>query len=224
MDFPRGIDKLLKSAHQKILNLILNVKAKKSSSLKGVWTLVRLDRIFEELVQIRLRLDDIENMISSWHPQPIRISESKLLSLPDNLRKTYLVVASKGECNATQVSNLTARSRAIESSYLNQLVRMGWLAKRRNSKTLNFRALSSFIEKHELVSTSVPVPLQTRAIQVLTSRPIRTKETWSAMPSRLPRKLRFLFSYYWKNPKCARTTKPFTLKRMIDWKSKKARV
>jgi len=139
--------------------------------------LVRLDRIFEELVQIRLRLDDLENMISNWHPQPIHISESKLLSLPDNLRKTYLVVASKGECNATQVSNTTARSRAIESSYLNQLVRMGWLAKRRNSKTLNFHALSSFIEKQKLLPTSVPAPLQTRAIQVLTSHSARTKET-----------------------------------------------
>jgi len=96
-------------------------------------------------------------MISNWHPQPIRISESKLLSLPDNLRKTYLVVASKGECSATQVSNLTARSRAIESSYLNQLTRMGWLTKHRNSKTLNFRPLQSQIQKHEPIQASIPL-------------------------------------------------------------------
>jgi len=120
--------------------------------------LVRLDRILEELQSIRHRLDDIEKMFSNWNPQPLHISESKLLSLPDNLRKTYLVVASEGECHATQVSNQTGRSRAIESSYLNQLVRMGWLTKRRNSKTLNFRTLSSSIEKHELIQTSALLP------------------------------------------------------------------
>jgi len=106
-------------------------------------------------MNIRQRLDEIENMFSKWHPQPLNISESKLLSLPDNLRKTYLVVASKGECSATQVSNLTGRSRAIESSYLNQLVRMGWLTKRRNSKTLNFNTLASSIEKRERVQTNI---------------------------------------------------------------------
>jgi len=116
--------------------------------------LVRLDRIFQELMAIRHRLDDIENMFSNWHPQTINISESKLFHLPDNLRKTYMVVASKGECSATQVSNLTGRSRAIESSYLNQLVRMGWLSKRRNSKTLNFCTLLSRIQKHESIQTS----------------------------------------------------------------------
>lgn len=92
-------------------------------------------------MQIRHRLDDIENTFSNWHPQPLKVSESKLLSLPDNLRRTYIVIASKGECDATQVSNLTGRARALESSYLNQLCRMGWLIKRRNSKTIHFRSV-----------------------------------------------------------------------------------
>jgi hypothetical protein len=112
---------------------------------------VRLDRIFQELQAIRNRLDDIESMISNWHPQPLNIPEQKLLSLPDNLRKSYLVVVSKGECCATEVSNLTGRSRALESSYLNQLVRMGWLAKRRNEKILNFRTITVPIETYELL-------------------------------------------------------------------------
>ncbi len=123
--------------------------------------MVRLDRIFEELLDIRHRLDDIERMFSSQRPQPLNVSESMLLSLPDNLRKTYLIVASEGESSATRVSDLTGRSRAIESSYLNQLVRMGWLTKRRNSKTLHFRTLSGSKEKHELIKTGVL--LQTRA-------------------------------------------------------------
>jgi hypothetical protein len=40
------------------------------------------------------------------------------------------------------VSNLTGRSRAVESNYLNQLARMGWLNKRRVSKTVYFRPVS----------------------------------------------------------------------------------
>jgi len=114
---------------------------------------VKLDRIFQELLDIRHRLDDIERMFSNWHPQPLRVSESELLSLPDNLRKTYLIVTSEGECCASRVSALTGRSRAIESSYLNQLVRMGWLTKRRSSKTLQFKAFSHSQEESGLVST-----------------------------------------------------------------------
>ena len=123
--------------------------------------MVRLDRIFQELVDIRHRLDVIERMFSSQRPQSLNVSESMLLSLPDNLRKTYLVVASEGECSATRVSDLSGRSRAIESSYLNQLVRMGWLMKRRSSKTLQFRMISRLKGERELIQTGVL--LQTRA-------------------------------------------------------------
>jgi hypothetical protein len=91
---------------------------------------------------IRFRLDDLENNIARWNPQPVEISESKLISLPDHLRRTYMVVVSKGECSAITVSNLTGRCRAIESNYLNQLARMGWLNKRRVSKMTHFRPVS----------------------------------------------------------------------------------
>lgn len=111
------------------------------------------DRIFQEIQQIRYRLDDIETVLSKWNIPSLEISESKLLSLPDNLRKTYLIVASKGECNATQVSDLTGRSRPIESCYLNQLVRMGWLTKHRNSKTIIFCLISENVLKERTRST-----------------------------------------------------------------------
>ncbi|MCW4003169.1 MAG: hypothetical protein NWE95_04560 [Candidatus Bathyarchaeota archaeon] len=88
---------------------------------------------------MRKRLDDIEKSFSNLNPPQIQIPESELISLPDHLRKTYVVVAAKGECDAVQVSNLTGRCRAIESNYLNQLSRMGWLKKRRISKAVHFR-------------------------------------------------------------------------------------
>jgi trehalose-phosphatase len=100
------------------------------------------ERILREMQEIRYRLDEIENSISSWNPRPLKIPESELFSLPDNLRKTYMIVASKGESTATEVSNLTGRCRSIESNYLNQLVRIGWLTRRRNSKSICFRPAS----------------------------------------------------------------------------------
>lgn len=101
-----------------------------------------LDSIFKEMMNIRQRLDGIENSFSGWKPQPVDLLESELIALPDHLRKTYMAVSSKGECDAAQVSNRTGRCRAIESNYLNQLSRMGWLNKRRVSKTVHFRLMS----------------------------------------------------------------------------------
>ena len=101
-----------------------------------------LDRIFQEMMNIRYRLDDIENAFSNWNPQPLEVPDTELLQLPDHLRMTYMTVASRGESNATLVSNLTGRCRAVESNYLNQLARMGWLNKRRVSKTIHFRPVS----------------------------------------------------------------------------------
>ena len=101
-----------------------------------------LEQIFKEMMNVRQRLDNIENNFSGWNPQPLQVPESSLMALPDHLRKTYVAVATKGECAAVQVSNQTGRTRAIESSYLNQLLRMGWLSKRRISKTVNFRPIA----------------------------------------------------------------------------------
>ena len=105
------------------------------------------DRIFQEMQQMRYRLDDIESEFSKWDPQPLKITESKLFSLPDHLRKTFMAVSSRGECDATEVSNLSGRCRAIESNYLNQLVRMGWLTKQRDSRTINFSVVPEEVLK-----------------------------------------------------------------------------
>lgn len=88
---------------------------------------------------MRIKLDDIEKSFSNLNPPQIQIPQSEFISLPDHLRKTYIIVASKGECDAAKVSNQTGRCRAIESNYLNQLSRMGWLNKRRINRSVNFR-------------------------------------------------------------------------------------
>jgi len=136
---------MLKNHSQKTLNyestslepIELIGKERKSMVRRSVF-----DQIFREMRKIRYRLDDIERSFSGWNPMPMEVPESELFSLPDHIRKTYVIVASKGECNATEVSNVTGRCRALESSYLNQLARMGWLIKRRNSRATHFRPIS----------------------------------------------------------------------------------
>ena len=105
------------------------------------------EKIFREMQAIHFRLDELQKSMSSWGPSHVEISESKLISLPDHLRRTYIFVASKGECDATIVSNLTGRTRALESNYLNQLARMGWLNKCKASKTTIYFIAQDFVSK-----------------------------------------------------------------------------
>jgi trehalose-6-phosphatase len=120
--------------------------------------------------EIRYRLDEIEKSISSWKPQPLEIQESELLRLPDHLRTTYLTTLSLGECNATDVSGHTGRCRAIESNYLNQLARTGWLLKRRDSKSICFRPVSKEELKRNMRQEETKVVPET-----LTERPNERK-------------------------------------------------
>ncbi|UCH57351.1 MAG: hypothetical protein JSV18_00020 [Candidatus Bathyarchaeota archaeon] len=65
-----------------------------------------------------------------------------LLSLPDHLRKTASVVCEKGRTTADEISQITKRARAVESGYLNQLVRMGYLKKERKGRLVLFSVIS----------------------------------------------------------------------------------
>jgi hypothetical protein len=71
------------------------------------------EKIFREMQSIHFRLDDLEKNLSGWSPPPVDIPEADLFSLSDHLRKTYMMVASTGECDAIQVSTKTGRCRAL---------------------------------------------------------------------------------------------------------------
>ena len=61
-----------------------------------------------------------------------------LLELPDNLRNSYMVLLQLKEATAEDVASVTGRGRAIESHYLNTLVNMGYLDKKRVGKKVYF--------------------------------------------------------------------------------------
>jgi len=61
-----------------------------------------------------------------------------LLSMPDHLRKTAMVICRCNRATAEEISEQTKRARAVESAYLNQLVFMGYLKKERKGRKAYF--------------------------------------------------------------------------------------
>jgi hypothetical protein len=71
-------------------------------------------------------------------PDNSPLDVTTLLSLPDHLRKSALALATLGEGTATDMSKETGRVRAVESDYLNQLVAMGLVKKKRKGRDVYF--------------------------------------------------------------------------------------
>lgn len=71
-------------------------------------------------------------------PADMPLDVTTLLSLPDHLRKSALGLATLGEATATDLSQETGRVRAVESDYLNQLVSMGLIKKKRKGRDVYF--------------------------------------------------------------------------------------
>ena len=100
-----------------------------------------LGQIWLELKQIRSNLDKISEMsrkILKHFEESNPLDAVTLLSLPDHLRKTALVMLKMGEASASMVAKDTGRARAVESSYMNQLVRMGYMKQHRKGQTVYF--------------------------------------------------------------------------------------
>ena len=63
----------------------------------------------------------------------------KLLKLPDHLKETMLALLKVGvAANSEQVAKESGRVRNIESSYLNELVRLGYAEKQRKGMKVYF--------------------------------------------------------------------------------------
>lgn len=71
-------------------------------------------------------------------PEDLPLDVTTLLSLPDHLRKSALALANMGDATATDLSAETGRVRAVESDYLNQLVAMGLIKKKRKGRDVYF--------------------------------------------------------------------------------------
>ena len=101
-----------------------------------------LQKIKECLDQLNEKMDVMIEI--QRHPQsgtetiPGALDVMTLLYLPDHLRKTAVTLCKLGEATAEEVAEQTKRARAVESSYLNQLVMMGYLKKERRGRKAYF--------------------------------------------------------------------------------------
>lgn len=109
-------------------------------ALKEIW-----NELLKDLSQINAKLDKIiqlQQQILKRYPKPMKIGKPldavTLLELPDHLRKTALVILKLGECSAQMVADETGRARAVESSYLNTLMRQGYIRSKRKGRTVYF--------------------------------------------------------------------------------------
>lgn len=104
-----------------------------------------LEKIEESLERLN---DKIEVMIeiqknSSSQKTSLALPDASLdvmtlLSMPDHLRKTAMVICRCSRATAEETSEQTKRARAVESAYLNQLVIMGYLKKERKGRKAYF--------------------------------------------------------------------------------------
>ncbi|MFQ6064781.1 MAG: transcriptional regulator [Candidatus Bathyarchaeia archaeon] len=96
-----------------------------------------LDRLNEKL---DVMIDIQRHSVGETETIPDALDVMTLLSLPDHLRKTAVTLCKLGEATAEEVAEQTKRARAVESSYLNQLVLMGYLKKERQGRKAYFYA------------------------------------------------------------------------------------
>lgn len=91
-----------------------------------------MNKKLDELVELHGKL--LEGRQKST-PQAFKEGEPldalTLLELPDHLRRTAMALHEVGRATAELVSEHTGNSRSIESAYLNQLERQGYIAKER---------------------------------------------------------------------------------------------
>lgn len=104
-----------------------------------------LDKINKNLEQINVKLGKILQSTKTLQKTPREepkelqaLDVMTLLSLPDHLRKTAMVLSRLGRATASHVSTESRRARAVESGYLNQLVVMGHVKKMREGRDVYF--------------------------------------------------------------------------------------
>ena len=95
----------------------------------------------ETLKRIEKKLEKIETEIMQMRLHLLAgntIETPSLIELPDHLRKTAMGLLKIKEGTARDVSRSTKRARAVESGYLNQLERQGFVTSFRRGRSKVF--------------------------------------------------------------------------------------
>ena len=98
--------------------------------------------IVEKLKELERRVEVLERALGRPGERPgLHMSVQELLNLPDSLRRTMLAVNELKEATAEEVAAKSERTRSVETIYLNQLVRMGYLTRTKKKRKVYFKPL-----------------------------------------------------------------------------------
>jgi hypothetical protein len=95
----------------------------------------KLDSLIELNGKILKAQEEMQRVGTELKLEPDAMS---LLSLPMSLRKTVMVLYKLEKATAEDLARETKRLRAVESASANQLVRMGYLSKKREGRDVYF--------------------------------------------------------------------------------------
>ncbi len=106
-----------------------------------------LEQIVKNLKEINSKLDRLVMQVEDREEQATEkkrmmadsLDVITLLSLPDHLRTTATTLFEIGPATAEEIAKITHKERAVESNYLNQLVRMNHVKKYREGRKVYFR-------------------------------------------------------------------------------------
>lgn len=101
-------------------------------------TLIQIDEKLDVILQQALPTAQTKKMDFWDEKVAIGLDVMTLLSLPEHLRTTATALFETGQATAEDVSKVTRKERAVESGYLNQLVRMGHVKKCREGRKIYF--------------------------------------------------------------------------------------
>ena len=90
---------------------------------------------------IETQIEFLQKMSSRNNSMPeftLELDALTLLSLPMSLRKTVIALYRLEKATAEDIAKETKRLRAVESSLANQLVRMGYVKKKREGRDVYF--------------------------------------------------------------------------------------
>jgi hypothetical protein len=102
---------------------------------------VQLQRLFDKLCELESRVVQLERFNKlNQTPRTMMLSSGvgEVLNLPSHLQRTFLELEKLKSATAFEISKCTMRHRAVESAYLNQLVRLGFVSKSKRKQTVVF--------------------------------------------------------------------------------------
>lgn len=121
--------------NSKIATLLARIIDELREANEKLELLTRLNRKLLEKQEEFLQKSDSKKPMKDLKLAPDVMA---LLSLPMSLRKTAMVLYKLEKATAEDIAKETKRLRAVESSSANQLVRLGYLKKKREGRDVYF--------------------------------------------------------------------------------------